>query len=298
MAVVRVTPHLKLGLTKLAAISELSTWFWIDQICINQDDIGERSHQVQLMPQIYSNAIRTVVWLRLRCSEWGANLKAQSEDDELWSFAKQVFLLGQETPDLGYKSEKTFTPIYRAEETIEWNKRLPQVRGIERPDDLLLFGLPEVSDPRCIQLTNFFEAPWFSRIWVIQEVFFSRRVPYIIYGCRLRNFLYILWAGAFISQNITIFSKTSTVDTIPIHARITEHARLLLQLAFARSHWTLGSLLWRTANYGASDQRDKYFALISLASEFRNTELAPPSTAAGLSEAGRRSESRFHALCH
>src|SRR5438046_953839 len=35
-------------------------WVWIDQICINQDDIQERSAQVQLMGSIYSQAIRTL----------------------------------------------------------------------------------------------------------------------------------------------------------------------------------------------------------------------------------------------
>jgi hypothetical protein len=30
--------------------------YWIDAICINQGDIWERNHQVQMMQQIYSNA--------------------------------------------------------------------------------------------------------------------------------------------------------------------------------------------------------------------------------------------------
>jgi hypothetical protein len=34
---------------------------WIDAICINQDDIVERGHQVQLMGKIYSKASRVLV---------------------------------------------------------------------------------------------------------------------------------------------------------------------------------------------------------------------------------------------
>ncbi|KAH8653526.1 heterokaryon incompatibility protein-domain-containing protein [Xylariales sp. PMI_506] len=37
--------------------------FWIDAICINQEDILERGHQVNLMRQIYSMAQTTVAWL-------------------------------------------------------------------------------------------------------------------------------------------------------------------------------------------------------------------------------------------
>jgi hypothetical protein len=36
---------------------------WADQVCINQDDIPERSQQVKLMNLVYRNAKRVLVWL-------------------------------------------------------------------------------------------------------------------------------------------------------------------------------------------------------------------------------------------
>jgi hypothetical protein len=36
---------------------------WIDAICINQDDMAERSEQVKLMTEIYRNAKRVLIWL-------------------------------------------------------------------------------------------------------------------------------------------------------------------------------------------------------------------------------------------
>lgn len=36
---------------------------WIDAVCINQNDIQERGHQVQQMGDIYQCAARVVVWL-------------------------------------------------------------------------------------------------------------------------------------------------------------------------------------------------------------------------------------------
>lgn len=38
-------------------------WFWIDYLCINQDDSLERATQVALMGTLYQRAFRTLVWL-------------------------------------------------------------------------------------------------------------------------------------------------------------------------------------------------------------------------------------------
>ena len=36
---------------------------WIDQICIDQSSVAEKNHQVALMGEIYSRAMRVVIWL-------------------------------------------------------------------------------------------------------------------------------------------------------------------------------------------------------------------------------------------
>ena len=43
--------------------------FWLDAVCINQEDIKERSEQVSLMTAVYSQAERVVVWLGEDTSE-------------------------------------------------------------------------------------------------------------------------------------------------------------------------------------------------------------------------------------
>lgn len=35
---------------------------WVDALCINQEDLKERSHQVQRMGLIYENAFQVIVW--------------------------------------------------------------------------------------------------------------------------------------------------------------------------------------------------------------------------------------------
>ncbi|KAH8600659.1 heterokaryon incompatibility protein-domain-containing protein, partial [Bisporella sp. PMI_857] len=38
-------------------------WLWIDAVCINQDNLEEKSTQVAMMGDIYSGADRVIVWL-------------------------------------------------------------------------------------------------------------------------------------------------------------------------------------------------------------------------------------------
>ncbi|KAM3075940.1 hypothetical protein ACMFMF_005286 [Clarireedia jacksonii] len=41
-------------------------YIWIDSICIDQDDVAERNHQVNLMKDIFSNAHFVIAWLGYR----------------------------------------------------------------------------------------------------------------------------------------------------------------------------------------------------------------------------------------
>src|SRR6266480_522213 len=65
-----VTPSLAVAMQRLQELNAEDSasdtrvkWVWIDMICINQDDISERSEQVRLMGAIYSQAIRTLIWV-------------------------------------------------------------------------------------------------------------------------------------------------------------------------------------------------------------------------------------------
>lgn len=59
---VLVTESLLEALPYLADVSETG-YLWIDQLCVNQDDIDERSSQVSIMSKIYRASARLLVWL-------------------------------------------------------------------------------------------------------------------------------------------------------------------------------------------------------------------------------------------
>jgi Heterokaryon incompatibility protein (HET) len=58
---VDIRENLGLALANIRSISRLPTW--VDQICVNQANIPERTAQVALMKRIYSQAIETFVYL-------------------------------------------------------------------------------------------------------------------------------------------------------------------------------------------------------------------------------------------
>ncbi|PVH77425.1 hypothetical protein DL98DRAFT_368143, partial [Cadophora sp. DSE1049] len=59
---ITITANLRAALWNLRLSTRIRT-IWIDAICINQKDLLERNQQVQIMPDIYSNAYGVLIWL-------------------------------------------------------------------------------------------------------------------------------------------------------------------------------------------------------------------------------------------
>jgi hypothetical protein len=57
-----VSEHLWRALRRLRMPSE-KRLVWIDAICINQQDVDERNHQLGLMRHVYAKALRTIIWI-------------------------------------------------------------------------------------------------------------------------------------------------------------------------------------------------------------------------------------------
>ncbi|KAF2117042.1 heterokaryon incompatibility protein-domain-containing protein [Lophiotrema nucula] len=57
-----VSPVLVVALTFIRS-SQKDRYLWVDAICINQDNLVEKNHQVEMMHNIYANAKQVRVWL-------------------------------------------------------------------------------------------------------------------------------------------------------------------------------------------------------------------------------------------
>jgi hypothetical protein len=124
---------------------------WIDAICINQMDVEEKSHQVALMGELYSKAAKTLIWL--------------GKDAE--GIATTAF-----------KSIQNFLDWAPRQNKIERN--MPSGQTLQATNPTRARG---VSPARQELVSPFFEwdavacfasAPWFRRLWAMQEVFLAK----------------------------------------------------------------------------------------------------------------------------
>ncbi|KAE9582166.1 Heterokaryon incompatibility protein 6, OR allele [Colletotrichum fructicola] len=76
-----VTPNCETAL-KRARSRGTSKVVWIDSVCMNQDDVDERGHQVRLMPQIYSRARQVLIYFGEPSAEEERLFRWMSDDYE------------------------------------------------------------------------------------------------------------------------------------------------------------------------------------------------------------------------
>lgn len=63
MLVLREIPNTQVSHDPLREHELIVPYFWVDAICINQDDVLERGHQVNLMESIFTGATCVIAWL-------------------------------------------------------------------------------------------------------------------------------------------------------------------------------------------------------------------------------------------
>jgi hypothetical protein len=111
--------------------------FWIDAICINQDDSDEKATQIPLMRQIYANATYVVIWM----GAWNHAIQAFMSE-----FARVFDLAENWQPQIF-----TYDPSWRGK---DW----------PRDDDKFWEGLYYLLDHE-----------WFRRLWTFQEVVLAKK---------------------------------------------------------------------------------------------------------------------------
>jgi hypothetical protein len=120
---------------------------WIDAICINQGDVNERNHQVAQMQEIYSGAQEVIVWLGPADSTIELAMSFIRELCEHLSehkifFEDNVDLMDYTLASLDHALQKVTTNLYQQ----KWCAVV----------EMLL-------------------KPWWTRVWVIQELASARR---------------------------------------------------------------------------------------------------------------------------
>ncbi|CAK4033595.1 Hypothetical predicted protein [Lecanosticta acicola] len=110
---------------------------WMDQVCINQSDLSERSQQVGIMHRVYSHAVRVLMYLG-------------SDPDQMAPSAKGFIA------ELQSRWDRPARYRYSDEQTMR-EERLPAPDSIKWKAYKTLMGLQ-----------------YFKRVWMLQEVMLSK----------------------------------------------------------------------------------------------------------------------------
>ena len=220
---------------------------WIDAVCINQADINERGSQVALMGNIYSMTSRTLIWL----------------GPETRTTAKVVDSLGLIIADM-----RRQTNGFRDLISMLWNKM-----GI----DLYSQRKPSITIDEAAVL-NFYQLPWFQRLWVIQEVALA---PSAVCYCGpiAMDLRVVLRAAMWIQHGHLLIDNPMNYRAISCASQMFILADHDLGLE-SINKIKVTILLSLTRDYVCSDPRDKFFGLIGLLTQHQEghdlpTLLAP-----------------------
>lgn len=170
---------------------------WADAVCINQNDIREKNSQVKQMGKIYSLAESTKVWM------WEPQV---SDPLAFWTisflvdFARRLYSSGR------YKPLDLFPSDVPHEFLRLFSDRLSKSNGIIRCSCCMSSVTYTTSPPQVtieaalFAVLSIWQRPWFSRLWVIQEIVFGRNCHF--YSGHHRIELQVLRTAALMQSNI------------------------------------------------------------------------------------------------
>ncbi|KAH8589917.1 heterokaryon incompatibility protein-domain-containing protein [Bisporella sp. PMI_857] len=218
---------------------------WADAICIDQENLEERSEQVQMMSDIYSHGEQLLIWLGEETEDVSKSLEA-IEDLHAYFLDNEV----------GYPNDQ--------------------------PDRYHVF--PDGQSPNYMHLlsiknrwlhpiTSLAKRPWFLRRWVMQEV---AKSPKALVFCGQKHIPWIIMADvtwSLLKANLLL--EVAFVDDCG-EAGAALYSIIIIELVrrdIIRSQGTpLLPLLVSTRQYHCQDPRDVIFSILGVSVDFRDYE--------------------------
>jgi hypothetical protein len=220
---------------------------WADGLCINQKDTQEKNHQIPLMGAIYSKAERVLSWL-------GPLTKELAIDFYLCELA------AVEISDLAENQEGS----------VEWmakymggNTERTLDNGEDIPESSSEGVFPEetYSLPWDRLFKGISSSPYWSRVWIFQELVLAREIQ-LISGIHILN-LSLLFG---VVDWVTAFKKRYNFSQKP--PRFTDsawgHLQLPHKLLIIGSEVRMGKELYQLCAVDDSEYRTSLFRLINL----------------------------------
>lgn len=277
---------------------------WIDRVCINQDNINERSAQVAIMPDIYRGAVRVIAWIGEKSYDsdrallflkemamhhkyslrhwWIGGVRLGSDTSSECGEGKCV---DDETDDM---SSSSFIDNTQSELPTLDEKETNEMKGISRSDlweKILLnqkqqghifTGYPVLYD---CSYTPFFKNSrqadweavdnllarlWWSRTWVVQEIWQAKDA---ILLCGDSTLKWKTFKKAMEYQEAWDDMGCLVRGTKRWEMWTTLKSRYGLAIHISQKRLLgskLSDILWNTWDRDATDPRDKVFAILGL----------------------------------
>ncbi|KAL9597098.1 MAG: hypothetical protein Q9219_005381, partial [cf. Caloplaca sp. 3 TL-2023] len=278
---IRITMSLSKALQALRQRNSAMV-LWVDAICIDQSNNTEKSKQIRLLPEIFQTATITYAFLKggkksdaalkmlMQVRSKGAyDKRSQTETPAAGERVARHARDSESETDSEENTEKSDHTSPRGGPNAEdnWPKDLSRIpkswngRSIPRPDDSIWTS--------AIAL---FAQPLFRRVWVIQEIVAATNVR-IVCG----NWI-IDWSDLHCALEIVDRHFNSSDDEF---AHLEPSWQPFLCLAGqreweARRHrWSLMTLLENFRYTESTLSRDRFFALLGLASDGNEADFEP-----------------------
>ena len=219
-------------------LAERRNGLWIDAVCINQNDIEERNQQVKRMRDIYQQALGTISWLG----------PATDDGDLAMALLQSIAIYQINTRD----------------------DAIAQVAAVFRDADL--FGTEA-----WIALGRFVCRPYWSRLWIIQEIVMGYNHLNIMLGDRhiRRSWLESVVAILCLDFNGLANALESKADAADLPENFTkvaltglvrlQHLQLLRHAVVESENcMDLRSILTRIRMAEATDPKDRVYGILGL----------------------------------
>ncbi|KAM0425995.1 hypothetical protein ACHAPT_008624 [Fusarium lateritium] len=136
---------------------------WADAICINQSDLEERSAQVQLMGDLYPSAESMIAWL-----------STDAGIAECFQLFEEVYVAVRQY----YGDGGTELSYFKGPDDVDWSEVLDPLLYESLKSSKLVTSEPEKPDDAWSCLVDFADNPFWSRVWIQQEITLPPRINF------------------------------------------------------------------------------------------------------------------------
>jgi len=194
---------------------------WIDAICVDQQNPKERGHQVKRMADIYSKAVKVLIWL-------GPELDDSSRAMDC----------------LNYIASKVHVDFTTSSMSPATNETHWADQGVA----------PALNEVDVVAVFHFIQRSWFERLWIWQEVLLASGDTKVM--CGSRTILWVALRTAIFCLYVKPKPWFSFGQQLDFYARIATVRNLCL----GKRASSIEQLIDKTKSCICSDPRDKIYA--------------------------------------